>query len=177
MSAPFEQEHPLDGDFAQVHLAGPSAGLQDRVLKAGHAAWAEVAVSADVSWRLPVLRFAACATAATLLIGMANMADGHFVVMGRFRDHCVPAAAPSAAVEAYPGMSLRMVRSAPRPAAEALPQTLGYLRRAEQLRQAEPAPQGNPSDEPFPHSRLLPDAVERPSEVAVTRTVKKGGMV
>ncbi len=176
MNTPSERECPLDGDFAQVHLAGPSAGLRDRVLQAGHAAWAEAAASAEVSWRLPVLRFAACATAATLLIGMANLADGHFVVMRQFQGHCVPAAAPSAAVEAYPGLSPRMMRSASRPPAGALPQTLGYLRQAEQLRQADPAPRGNSSDEPFPRSRLLPDEVERRSEIALTHTVLEEGI-
>ena len=176
MSTPLEREHPLERDFAQFQLAGPSAGLRDRVLQAGHAAWAEAAASAEVSWRMPVLRFAACATAATLLIGMANVADRHFVVMQQIQGHCVPAASSDSAVEAYPGLSPRMVRSARRPFAGALPQTLGYLRHAEQLRQAEPAPRGDSSAEPFPQSRLLPEDVENRFEITLAHAVLKEGM-
>lgn len=61
---------PPEDLISRHRLALPGPGLQERVLRAAKDAWEEI--PEEVSWKMPVLRFAACLALSGLLIAAAN---------------------------------------------------------------------------------------------------------
>ncbi len=79
MSNSTKQDQRIADELGKHRLASPSPGLQDRVLRAALQVMREKELEPDdISWKLPVFRFAACLGLGIALILAGNMA-GNFV--------------------------------------------------------------------------------------------------
>ncbi len=80
MSNSTEQDPRIADELGKYRLAPPSLDLQDRILRVARLAIeAREPETDDVSWKLPIFRFAMCLVFAVILIFAGNLA-GDYVI-------------------------------------------------------------------------------------------------
>ncbi len=78
MSKSTDHDQSIAEEIHRLRLDAPSRLLHERVMRAARTAWAAPdATPSDVSWRLPVLRFAASLACALTLVSLAHISGSH----------------------------------------------------------------------------------------------------
>ena len=154
MNDPLEPENRLEADLARIRLAPPSADLREQVLDIARKAWDDATASAELPWRLPVLRLAGCVTAATLLIALANLADGHSAANRQTRALQSPHPVADVQQRACPQLPAWPVDRSQYPRREVSQDVVRHVQRMERLLRGDPELDTRRSPQLSPHTWL-----------------------
>jgi hypothetical protein len=78
MSKSTDHDQSIAEKIHRLRFDAPSPLLHERVMRAARTAWAATDTApSDISWRLPVLRFAASLACALTLVSFVHITGGH----------------------------------------------------------------------------------------------------
>jgi hypothetical protein len=177
MNEPLEPENRLAHDLSQMRLAPPSADLREQVLDAARKAWDDTTTSAELPWRLPVLRLAGCVAAATLLIVLANLTDRYSATNRQLRTLRVTHTVTDLEQNAYPQLSAWPADRPYRSRRGASQDVVQHVHRMERLLRGVTDWEANCTTDSSPHTWLRRETPEPRIIVKSTSISSKQGRV